>query len=300
MHRSFIMAAAAGALAWSGAAMAQVPPEIAAKVRAAGEQFDPSIAPLYAPMFPEKAWAQVNVERGIAYGSAPSQGLDVTAPTDARGRLPVLLFAGGGDFSRAGRYGQFHPDNVALWAARNAMVGVNVSHRLPPNSRWPGGAQGLASALAWTRANIANYGGDPDRIILIGHSAGANHVADYVAQPDLQGAEARAVKGAVLLSPRYGAAPAYYGQDQQRKSAVLSVEELRSSAIPLFLADTEFDPQPYQAWSDHLRAELCKTANRCPQYVRLTDHNPTTAVLAIGTGDRSLTGPLLRWIRARR
>ena len=59
-------------------------------------------------------------------------------------------------------------DNVPLWAARNGMVGVNMTYRLAPQSTWPSGPQDTAAAVSWVRANIASYGGDPSRVFLMG------------------------------------------------------------------------------------------------------------------------------------
>ena len=56
-------------------------------------------------------------------------------------------------------------------------------HDLPGRARgpWPAGAEDVAAAVGWRRANIAAYGGDHDRIIVAGNSAGATHVADSAA-----------------------------------------------------------------------------------------------------------------------
>jgi acetyl esterase/lipase len=104
------------------------------------------------------------------------------------------------------------------------MVGVNIDYRLAPKYPWPAGVKDLASAIGWTKANIARYGGDPNRIVLFGHSAGANHVADYAAHPEVRGAEASSVIGVIMLSPVYSTAPGarpnpYYGQDADLGSA---------------------------------------------------------------------------------
>src|SRR5690348_2295861 len=79
------------------ASRAQVPTNIAEKVRSAGQAMDPTIGQLYAPMFPKEAWGGVSIERDIAYGSDPLQKLDVFAPEGSqRKKLPVLLFVHGG------------------------------------------------------------------------------------------------------------------------------------------------------------------------------------------------------------
>ena len=286
-------------LSWSAVALAQVPPDIAEQIRSQGQSMDPGPSlQLYAPMFGPAAWTGIEIERDIAYGSDPLQKLDVYVAEEHGTAAPVVLFVHGGAFTRGDKHGEFQPDNMTLWAARQGMVGVNINYRLAPANPWPTGAQDLAAAIAWTRANIARYGGDPDRIVLWGHSAGANHVADYVGNPEVQGAELAAVRGAILLSPNYVAPGphAYYGSDADLNSTAGAVRRLRASQVPIFLADAEFDPEPMLATARDLRAGLCEVPARCPRYLHLSDHNHFTEGWAVGTDDQSLTGPLMQWI----
>ena len=297
------LAAAFGLTLLATAAGAQVPANIAEKVRAAGQAMDPSVGALYAPLFPKEAWAGVAIQRDIAYGPDPLQKLDVFTPDGAKGkRLSVLLFVHGGGFTRGDKHGDFYPDNITLWAAKNGMVGVNIDYRLAPGTPWPGGAKDLASAIAWTRANIAKFGGDPDRIVLFGHSAGANHVADYAAHPEVRGAEAASVKGVIMISPAYSTAPgarpnAYYGEDADLGSAAGQIKRLTASPYPLFYGYAEFDPPPMRATAAALIEGLCKTPSRCPKSVDLKDSNHFSEGMALGTSDQQLGGPLLQWIR---
>ena len=89
---------ACGIAAIATASVAQVPANIAEKVRATGQQMDPSIGSLYAPLFPQGALARPSTiqQLNIAYGSDSLQKLDVYAPEGAQGKkLPVLLFVHG-------------------------------------------------------------------------------------------------------------------------------------------------------------------------------------------------------------
>jgi len=293
--------ASAALLALSATASAQVPPSIAGQIRAAGESMDPGIGAAYEPLFPESAWAGVAIERDLAYGPDPLHRLDIFTPEQGDAGRPVLLFVHGGGFTRGDKHGAFYPDNITLWAAKQGMVGVNINYRLAPANAWPAAAQDLRAAIEWVRANIAEHGGDPNRIVLWGHSAGANHVADYVAHAELRGTEAAAVRGAVLLSPFYAPAPgeephAYYGSDAAVQSATPAIERLGRAEIPLFLSYSEFDPQPMKEFADALAVGLC-SAGECARTIYLRDHNHFTEGMAVGTGDESLTGPLLDWMR---
>ncbi len=301
-----LIAAACGSAVIATASSAQVPANIAQKVRAAGQAMDPTIGQLYAPMFPKEAWAGVSIQRDIAYGSNPLQKLDVFSPDGAKGeRLPVLLFVHGGGFTRGDKHGAFYPDNITLWAAKNGMVGVNIDYRLAPKDPWPAGVKDLAAAIAWTKAHIARYGGDPNFIVLFGHSAGANHVADYAAHSEVRGPEASSVKGVILLSPAYSTAPGsrpnpYYGQNADLGSASAQITRLAASLYPLFYGYAEFDPPPMKATAKALIEGLCRTKSRCPRSVELKDSNHFSEGMAIGTPDQQLTGPLLQWIKALR
>ena len=290
-------------LALSAAAPAQVPPEIAAKVRAAGHAMDPAAGDDYAKMFGPDFWRGMTITRDVPYGSDPLQKLDLFVPQAKGANRPVLLFVHGGGFTRGDKHGPFYPDNITAWAAKHGMVGANIDYRLAPKDPWPAAVQDVASAVAWVHANIAKYGGDPDRIVLWGHSAGANDVADFVAHPDLQGPAASAVKGAIMLSPFYaadpGAAPkhAYYGSDKALQSATTVTAGLAQSNIPLFFADSEFDPEPFQAFVEGARSQLCQVPVRCPGYVHLLNRNHFTEGMSVGTGDVTLTDAIERWMK---
>jgi triacylglycerol lipase len=302
MKTKLIAAACLAAIA--AAASAQVPADIAAKVRAAGQSMDPSVGALYAPMFPDAVRKEVTIQRDVAYGADPLQKLDVFTPVAKGKNLPVLLFVHGGGFTRGDKQGQgFYPDNITWWAAKNGMVGVNINYRLfkAPEGPWPMGAKDLASAIAWTKANIAKYGGDPNRIVVFGHSAGANHVADYAAHPEVRGAEASSVKGVVLLSPAYSTTPGarpngYYGSDADLGSAEGQVKRLTASPYPIFYGYAEFDPKGMRDTATALIDGICKTKSRCPQSVDLKDSNHFTEGMALGTSDQQLAGPLLKWM----
>src|SRR6478609_716400 len=100
-------------LAAGTASAAQVPPDLAAKIRAAGQNMDPAIGNIYAPLFPPAAWKGVTIERDIAYGRDPKQKLDVFRPAGKIGRgRPVLLFVHGGGFVGGDKHGAFQPDNM--------------------------------------------------------------------------------------------------------------------------------------------------------------------------------------------
>jgi acetyl esterase/lipase len=283
----------------ASAANAQVPPEIAAKIKEIGPKIDVAVGALYAPLQPKEPYAGVTVTRDVAYGADPLQKLDVFAPQAKPAKLkPVLLFVHGGGFVRGDKK---TTDNMVVWGVNNGMVGVDINYRLAPKNPWPAGARDLGSAIAWTRAHIAEYGGDPEHIILWGHSAGANHVADYISHKDVQGPEAKGVKGVIILSPFYaaavGAAPSpYYGSDPTLQTADAAIGRLNKVSVPIFMGNAEYDPDGFRAFQKAANGGLTK-AGHPYTYVFLKDHDHLSEGMAVGTADQSLTGPLLKWMR---
>ncbi|MES2818779.1 MAG: alpha/beta hydrolase [Pseudomonadota bacterium] len=111
---------------------------------------------------------------GLAYGDHPRQRLDIYTPRDLKGPAPVVLFFYGGTW-RTGERGDYAFVGEAL--ASRGMVAVVADYRLYPEVRYPAFLEDGALALAWTRERIAQYGGDPDALFLMGHSSGAYNAA---------------------------------------------------------------------------------------------------------------------------
>ena len=106
------------------------------------------------------------------YGSGPRQSLDIWAPESLKegDRFPVVVFFYGGGWD-SGERGSYGFAGRAL--ARQGFVVVTPDYRLVPKAHWPDFIEDSAAAVAWTHEHIAKLGGDPERIALMGHSAGA-------------------------------------------------------------------------------------------------------------------------------
>lgn len=120
----------------------------------------------------------LRVSRNIAYhaqdGVSPRLlSLDVYAPAKAQ-QLPVVVFIHGGGW-RQGDKAQA-VDKGRFFAERGALL-VSVNYRLSPRVQHPTHIEDVIRALAWVKAEIAAYGGDPHRIAVMGHSAGAHLAA---------------------------------------------------------------------------------------------------------------------------
>jgi acetyl esterase/lipase len=134
-----------------------------------------------------------------AFGPDPKQRLDLVKPAGVA-RAPVLLFIHGGGWS-IGDKAHAAPEK-ARWTNSKGWAFATANYRLVPQATVEQQAADVAGATAWLRANAAREGLDPDRIVLMGHSAGAHLVALVGTDPQYlkaAGVPMSAVKGIVLL-----------------------------------------------------------------------------------------------------
>ncbi len=275
--------------------------EISRRIRALGTEISPEAiegtAALYAPFHEREPYRDVRVTRDAAYGANERHRLDVFEPSSARGTrpAPVLMFVHGGGFVRGDRRtaGTPYNDNVALWAVRHGLVGVNITHRLAPQFPWPAGAEDVASAVAWVHKSIGAHGGDPRRIFLMGTSAGAVHAASYVAHRQFHGAEGCGLAGAILLSGMYdlAAAPrspmhtAYLGNDDEQYRRASTLPGLLATPVPLLFVLTEMDPAEFQRQTLSLLNGWFASHGRWPNLVHMLGHNHLSSTMHLNTPD---------------
>jgi acetyl esterase/lipase len=288
-----------------------MPSDIAAKLIELGRTVDPErTALLYAPLQQKEPYAGVKVTRDIKYGPAERHLLDLFVPEDAGGARPVLMFVHGGGFVRGGKRMPGSPfyDNIMLWAARNGMIGVNMTYRLAPQSPWPAGAEDVAAGVRWVADTIARHGGDQGHVFLMGHSAGATHVASYVAFPQFHGPKGTGLAGAVMTSGIYDLTKmqmsdggrAYFGSDPARHAERSALAGLLASTTPLLLAAAELDPPQFVDQLDAIKAMLCKRERGCARTLLLPQHSHMSEVYAINTADTRLSAEVLDFIRTAR
>ncbi|MFZ2648769.1 MAG: alpha/beta hydrolase, partial [Burkholderiaceae bacterium] len=123
--------------------------------------------------------ASINTRRvamAVPYGALPRQRLDVYAPAQAgpRGGHPVLVFFYGGSWNR-GERADYRFVGEAL-ASRGVLTLV-ADYRLYPEVRYPDFLADCALALAYALAEASRLGGNPQRVFVMGHSAGAYNAA---------------------------------------------------------------------------------------------------------------------------
>lgn len=109
----------------------------------------------------------------IAYGPDPRQALDLYGPF-GEPPCPVLMFLPGGGWRTHARSDAW---SLPVFARREGLLLAVADYRAMPGNGARAQAQDAAAAFAWLRANAAAHGGDPDRIFVMGHSAGGHLAA---------------------------------------------------------------------------------------------------------------------------
>ena len=213
-------------------------------------------------LIPKDAGAR-RVAQDVAYGDGRRRQLDVYAPPDG-GPHPVVVFIYGGSWS-SGDKGDYSFAGAAL--ASRGFVTVIPDYRLVPEVRFPSFVDDCAAAMRWTQDHISEFGGDPLRIVLVGHSAGAYNAimlgldAHYLRDA---GVDASRVRGVVGLAGPYDFLP--FDVDATRDAfgqahdlaLTQPVHFARADAPPLLLlwgeADTTVGPRNLHGLEAAMRA----------------------------------------------
>lgn len=287
--------------------------EITRQIAALGDDMSPDVIAasqaIYAPFHEQEPYSGVRVRRDASYGPHERHRLDVFEPEGGApdgGARPVVVFVHGGGFVRGDKHtpGTPYNDNVALWAVRHGLVGVNMTHRLAPDFPWPAGAEDVAAAVAWVRAHASEHGADADRVYLMGTSAGASHAAAYVAHRAFHPADGPGLCGVILLSGVYDLttfsaeerAVAYYGPEPEQYAERSSIQGLLDEQVPAVFVVAELDPPRFADQALRLLNAYVKRHGRWPRLLRLLGHNHFTATLHLNTPDDSLGRHLLAFV----
>jgi len=146
----------------------------------------------------------VRVAEGERYGEGPRRTLDMYSPTQPPDRAPVIVFFYGGGWSSGAKADYSFVGDA--FAAQGFLT-IIPDYRVYPEVRFPDFVEDAAAALHWVRENASGFGGDPNRIVLVGHSAGA-HIAMLAAldprYAEAAGFDRRAIRGVVGLAGPYG------------------------------------------------------------------------------------------------
>lgn len=147
--------------------------------------------------------AEVNLRYLENTGADPRlTSLDVFRPAAPGVRRPIVIFVHGGGMSAGDKSPAALVENKARFFPAHGFIFVSINYRLAPEVRQPVLTRDVAAAMAFVRAHASAWGGDPDAVFLIGHSAGAQLVVELVTDPELlknTGIPTAAIRGAVMV-----------------------------------------------------------------------------------------------------
>lgn len=201
----------------------------------------------------------LEVLRDRRWGPEPWQSYDVFAPETTAGPRPVLIFFHGGGWVAGYKEwcGFMAPAVCALGA-----VLVAATHRLAPAHRYPVFVEDALDAVAAVTADAPAWGGDPDRILLAGHSAGGHVAAQIGLRPDLwRGRLGTNLRGVLPISAAldlHTDAPAPGSLEEQVYTTVLARPEDDLDASPLHVAG-EITTPVVLAWGEFDAARVIRS-----------------------------------------
>jgi acetyl esterase/lipase len=253
-------------------------------------------------LLPGAAAAQVRVVADVDYVPAVEYAdkkdrLDIYIPAQAS-KAPVIVSIHGGAL-RAGDKSEHKFVGQRFASAGNVTVVVN--HRLSPSVMHPAHIEDIAMAVAWVKRNIARHGGDPDKLFVVGHSAGAYLAALLALDPRYlaaHGLTPQDVRGYVPVSgffyvDRTGVAPDrpkdVWGTDVKVWKDASPATFIAPRIPPMLLLYADGDDE----WRPQQQADFAKAlkdgGNRDVevQMIRGRTHNTVWTEMAKGDEDTS-------------
>ena len=208
---------------------------------------------------------ETEVIRSIPYAGGERNTLDVYRPSMAR-QAPIIVFIYGGSW-QSGQKSTYSFVGEAL--ARRGYVTVVPDYRVYPSVRFPAFLEDNAKAVRWVRDNAAKFGGDPETIYLMGHSAGAYNAAMLVFDArwlKRVGLSSQRLAGFIGVSGPYDFLPlkdqtlaAIFGGTNRPETQ--PINHVSRGAPPSMLATGTFDTTVEPSNSTRLAARLRATGN---------------------------------------
>jgi triacylglycerol lipase len=256
---------------------------------------------LYTPLHPVAPFAGVTIHRDCQYGPDPRNRMNIFLPDVRADRaLAVLIYVHGGGFIGGDKYTPGTPfyDNVGVYAVRNGLAGITITHRLAPKYQWPSVIEDLANVMQWLHDNGGSYGIDVNRIYLMGQSAGAAHVANYIAHPEIYAPAPHGLAGAIFMSGIFNLLTmtpddflkSYFGADTTLYADRSSLAGLKRARVPCMVALAEREPGFFERQTLELLSAVQERDGRLPRFVHLIGHNHLSGILHLGL-EGDLLGP---------
>lgn len=237
------------------------------------------------------------------YAADPYQGLAVFRTAAPNGTLLAFLHGGG--------WTNGYKEWMAFMAPAFTAAGVTfatIGYRLAPGHLFPAGVNDVIAALAWLHAHAADFGCDPARIFLGGHSAGGHYAALVAVRRDWQaGVELPrdVIRGCLPISgvydfgPQSGltARPRFLG-DAGNETAASPIDHIQDPPPPFLLAHGDRDFPHLMRQAERMEAAL-RTAGGDVERLVLEGRNHFTASYAGGEADGPWVPRALAWMTGR-
>lgn len=286
--------------------MTSMPEHIRAAIPALGQNSAPenasAVREMYKPML-TAVMEGVEAKYDEAYGDHDRHKLDVYWKPGGSGKPVFVYIPGGGFVGGDKRSDPVFYANIGGCMAQEGMVGVVANYRLAPEFKWPLASKDIESAVTWVRTHAADFGGDPDKVVIMGHSAGAAHVATFLFDPDIKGE--LLVKGGLLSSGLYSIekgtkAPnllAYYGEDEEVFERRSAINYVKDSKVPVCISVAEYDPPMLITPSFDLAKALVERSTVCPPIRCAEGHNHFSTVASMGSEDSDFANYSIEFVK---
>ncbi len=247
---------------------------------------------------------QVVLAERARYGTHPAHKIAVYRHGGNGGPLPVIVFFHGGGWHSG------DPDDygfVARGLAPEGAVVVLAGYRLRPEGVYPAMLEDSAAAVAWVHANVARHGGDPARLFLAGHSAGAYNAAMLALDERwlaTEGISANSLAGMIGLAGPYD----FHPFDKESSQATFGhwpdaretqpIVHARADAPPMLLlhggADTVVRPRNSRALAAALSAQGARVETRF--YPGMDHNDPLLGLVSPWRRNRQVIDPVMRFV----
>jgi arylformamidase len=224
----------------------------------------------------EAAIKNCNPSLGVSYGSEPLQNLDIF-PSDNT-PSPIVVYIHGGYWKAGDKAGYGFPCAVFNQAG---ITWIPINYRLAPNVSLDEIIDDVRCALAWVHSNATDFGGDPDRIIVSGSSAGG-HLTGMIAAKGWHskyGLPENVVKGVAAMSGLYDLEPFLHTSQKNYLNLDVSavernspVQNLPRADLPMLIAWAGKETDEFMRQSQDY-ANLCQAAGNSVETLFYKEHN---------------------------
>jgi len=255
---------------------------------------------VYSPILSTRSLKGIGLKKNVPYGSHARQVLDIYHPIQAHKEpSPLVLFVHGGAFVRGDKDANEHIyGNFLTYFVRKGFVGVNLEYRQAPDATFPQGSKDIELSIKWLVENSSELNIDPQKIFLVGHSAGGSHAATYVLDPQVRPQNGHNVKALILISARLKAdvrednpnahgVKAYYGDNETLYEARSPLSYADNLDIPVLIAISEFENPGLDVYAAEFFFKVSKKKWTSPAFIQVPKHNHTSIVAHLDTEEQS-------------